>query len=61
MRMKPTTKASFLDQVVVIAVLLALAVVGYRYHTQGVLDIRDLLLMTLFVIGYKVYRKPRRK
>lgn len=57
---KAHTRFSFLDCVVAIVALLALAVVGYQYHTDGTFDFREVLLMALFVIGYKVYRKPRR-
>lgn len=57
--MKTTTRFSLLDYTVALVALLAIGVVGYRYLTQGFIDVKDLLLMALFVVGYTVYRKPK--
>lgn len=59
--MKAPIQLSLLDYTVALVALLAVGVVVYRYRTQGFLDVKDLLLMALFVVGYTVYRKPRRK
>jgi hypothetical protein len=49
-------RLNLLDWILVFTAIAAVAVVYYRYRTQGYLDWVDLAYMTLFVSGYAKYR-----
>ena len=54
-------KLTFLDGVLSLAGVSFVAIVIYRYRTQGYFDLYGLLVLGTSVLIYRCYRRPPRK